>query len=62
MESKRWYDVQEAAAYLAVRPYTVRDAIWSGQLAYCKLGKRFILDRADLDRFAESRKQREPVN
>lgn len=62
MEQKRWYDVQEAAAYLAVRPYTVRDAIWSGQLPYARLGKRFVLDVRDLDRFAESRKQREPVN
>lgn len=47
---------------MAVRPYTVRDAIWSGQLPYARLGKRFVLDVHDLDRFAESRKQREPVN
>lgn len=59
---KRWYDVQEAAAYLSVAPFTIRNAVWDGLLAYSRLGKKFIFDRADLDRLAESRKQREPVN
>lgn len=60
-EQRRWFDVKAAADYLAVRPHTIRDAVWNGWLSYSKLGKKFVFDRADLDRLAESRKQRELV-
>lgn len=59
---QRWLSVSDAADYLSVRPYTIRDLVWRGELPYVRLGKRFVFDRADLDKLAESRKQREPVN
>ena len=54
---KRWLTVQESARYLSVSVFCVRDAIWGGSLPFVKAGKRFIIDRLDLDRWAESRKQ-----
>jgi excisionase family DNA binding protein len=59
--AKRWLNVQEAAAYLSVVAYTIRDAAWSGELPYVRAGKRLIFDVKDLDRWAESRKQLEPA-
>lgn len=59
---QRWLSVKDAATYLSVRPYTIRDFVWRGELPYVRMGKRFVFDRADLDRLAESRKQRESVN
>jgi excisionase family DNA binding protein len=55
----RLLDIPGAARYLGVRVYTIRDKIWSGQLPYLRLGKKFMLDRADLDAFVERRKVRE---
>jgi excisionase family DNA binding protein len=57
--SKRWLSIPEAAAYLSVVAYTIRSAIWSGELLYIRAGKRIIVDRTDLDRWFESRKQLE---
>jgi len=58
---RRWLTVEQAAEYLCVAVYTVRDAVWSGRLAAAKLGKRLVYDRADLDKFAESQKRLEPA-
>jgi excisionase family DNA binding protein len=57
--AKRWLNIPEAAAYLSVVAYTIRNAIWGGQLPYVRCGKRIIVDKADLDRWCESRKQLE---
>ncbi len=57
MERKRWLNVREAAAYLSVTVYFIRDKIWSGRLPYLRAGKRFIVDAQDLDRLAETMKQ-----
>ena len=57
--AKRWLNIQESADYLSVVAYTIRNAIWSGELPYVRCGKRIIVDRADLDRWCETRKQLE---
>jgi excisionase family DNA binding protein len=59
--SKRWLNVNEAAAYLSVAVYTIRDAVWSGALPFVRAGKRFVFDQQDLDRWAEMRKEIEPA-
>ena len=59
--SKRWMTVKEAAAYLSVAVYTIRDAVWSGGLPFVRAGKRFVFDQQDLDRWAEMRKEIEPA-
>lgn len=55
-------DIREAANYACVKPRAIRELIWSGALQYTFLGKRFIVDRADLDALLERRKKREPMN
>jgi len=49
---RRWFDLQGAADYLCVRPRTIREAVWGGELARAHLGKRFVFDRQDLDKWA----------
>jgi excisionase family DNA binding protein len=56
--ARRWMTVEQAAEYLAVVPYSIRNAVWSGELSAAKLGKRLVFDRTDLDRWAESKKER----
>ncbi len=56
---RRWFDLQGAAAYLCVRLRTIREGVWSGELPRAHLGKKFIFDRQDLDKWAESKKRRE---
>jgi excisionase family DNA binding protein len=46
---KRWRSVDQAAEYLSVLVYTVRDATCKGELPYVRAGKRFIYDVRDLD-------------
>jgi excisionase family DNA binding protein len=58
---KRWLTVKEAATYLSVTVYCIRDAIWSGDLPFLRAGKRFVVDARDLDLWAEARKQLEPA-
>jgi hypothetical protein len=35
----------------------IRELIWGGKLPYIHAGKRFIVDRADLDKLIESEKR-----
>ncbi len=57
--AKRWLTIPEAATYISCVPYTIRSAIWAGELPYVKAGNRIIVDKADLDRWCESRKRLE---
>lgn len=58
---RRWFDLRHAAEYMCVTVRAIREFIWTGQLAYLQVGKRFIMDRADLDALAEGRKRFEPM-
>lgn len=57
---RRWFDLREAANYASVKIRCIRELIWNGKLAYAQVGKRFIVDRADLDALLEQRKHFEP--
>jgi excisionase family DNA binding protein len=54
-----WFDIDAAAEYLMVRPRTIREAVWSGELERAHLGKKFIFCRDALDRWARSKTRRE---
>jgi excisionase family DNA binding protein len=58
---RNWMDVEQAATYLAVKPRTIREAVWAGELERAKIGKRFIFSRASLDAFAQSKMTREGI-
>jgi len=49
--------VQAAAYYLSSTVKFVRSLIWTRQLPYLKVGKRFVIDQADLDRWIDQNKQ-----
>jgi len=47
--TKRLYSIQEAADYLALSSWTVRELVWQGTLPHVRLGRRILLDIHDLD-------------
>ncbi len=48
--------IAQAAAYLGCTVWFLRGLLWSRRLPYIKLGRRFLVDRADLDTFVEYEK------
>ena len=59
MRPKRLYSIEEAGAYLAIAPKTIRNGL--GRKAkkpfpvpYKKWGRRVVFDIADLDAFADN--------
>jgi excisionase family DNA binding protein len=52
----RGVTVQEAAAYLSATVPAIRRLISKSELPYAKLGKRYIIDRQDLDKWLEKKK------
>jgi excisionase family DNA binding protein len=52
----RLLTVKGAAVYLNCTVWCIRNLIWSRRIPYLKLGKRFLIDRADLDNFVEEEK------
>lgn len=57
MEYPRALTIEGAAAYLSCSVKFVRSLIWKRELKYVKAGKRFIIDRQELDRWLESNQQ-----
>ena len=57
LPASRGLRIEDAAKYLSVTACFVRALIASGEIPYVSAGKRFILDRHDLDKWLESRKQ-----
>lgn len=56
--SKRLLDVKDAGAYLGVSHWTVRDLLNQGQIPYCRIGRKILLDLRDLDKFVEGLKEK----
>jgi len=52
----RLLNIPDAAKYMGCTVWFVRTLIWGRQLAHVRFGKRFLLDRSDLDRFIDSQK------
>lgn len=53
----RLLSIKQAAAYSNSTTWFMRTQIWAGAIPYLKLGKRYLIDRADLDLFIDQRKQ-----
>lgn len=54
LDGQRYFRIAEAAVYLRCAPRFIGDAIREGQLPRLQMGKRFIIVREDLDKFALS--------
>lgn len=60
-EENRWLDVHRAAAHLGATVSFIRSLIWGGEIPYVRMGKKFVLDRGDLDAWATRSKERNPA-
>lgn len=52
----RLLGVKDAARYLGATVWFVRSALWAGHIPYLTLGKRFVIDIADLDAWIAAKK------
>ena len=55
---RRLCSLADAASYLAVSDWTVRQMIWRGDLPHIRRGKRVLLDLQDLERWIAREKVR----
>ncbi len=44
---------QEAAAYLGISYWTLRDLTFRGEVPHVKIGRRILVDRLDLDAYLD---------
>ncbi len=51
----RLVTIKQAAAYCSCAVWAIRQAIWSKELPACVIGKRYLIDRGDLDSFIDAR-------
>jgi len=52
VSERRWLDLKAAALYLSVSVCFVRGLVWAGELPFVRAGKKFVVDRIDLDAWA----------
>lgn len=55
----RLLTIPAAANYLSSTTWAIRSLIWNGELAYVRLGRRHLVDRADLDALVDREKLQE---
>ena len=56
----RWLRMEQAAEYIGVTPTFMKTLIRKGEVAYAVAGRRYLIDRRDLDAFLERRRQIRP--
>jgi excisionase family DNA binding protein len=49
----RLLPIKDAAKYLGATVWHVRSMVWARQIPHARLGKRIVIDRADLDCYVE---------
>jgi excisionase family DNA binding protein len=47
---------QEAAVYLGISYWTLRDLTFRGEVPHVKIGRRILIDRLDLDAYLDRAK------
>lgn len=55
-EEKRYFNVKEAAAYMSMAVWAIRQLIWSRSIPVVKVGKGYVIDRQDLDAWFRDQK------
>ena len=56
--SKRLFNVKDAGVYLGISHWTIRELLNRGEIPYCRIGRKILLDLRDLDRFVEGLKEK----
>jgi excisionase family DNA binding protein len=49
----RLLTISEAARYCSCAVWAIRSAIWAKELRACKIGRRFVIPREELDRYVD---------
>lgn len=57
----RVLSLREAAGYLSLSHWTLREMIWRGELPSVRVGRRILIDLEDIEEFISSRKVRESL-
>jgi excisionase family DNA binding protein len=52
----RLLSLKDAAVYLGARLWAVRQMVRNRELPYVQIGRKYLIDRLDLDRFVERNK------
>jgi len=50
-------DIHGAARALSATPWAVRSLLWDGKIPFIKIGRRFLVDPADLRAYIAREKQ-----
>ena len=48
-----WLSVSSVAQYLDTTQGSVRNMVYRGQIPYCRMGKRLLFKKSDIDRLLE---------
>jgi excisionase family DNA binding protein len=51
----RLFTIKQAAQYLSCAVWQVRTLCWAKEIPHIKLGKKFLIDKDDLDSFIDRR-------
>jgi len=57
--SQQFLTIEEVAEFLRVKKTTVQRWCREGQMTHTKVGKRYLIDRADLEKWLKKRTKRE---
>ena len=52
----RLLTVKQAAAYTSATVWAIRQLLWSHALPHIAIGRRFLIDRADLDGYIDAQR------
>jgi excisionase family DNA binding protein len=52
----RLLSMKDAAKYLGCAYWAVRTLLWGKQIPYIQIGRRFVIDRTDLDKWVDKQK------
>jgi excisionase family DNA binding protein len=50
----RLLTIPQAATYLSATVWSVRELLWSNTIPHAVIGRRHLIDRADLDRYIDT--------
>ena len=58
VSERRLFSQQDAASYLGISYWTIRDLVFRHELPFVKIGRRILVDRIDHDAYLDRSKIR----
>ncbi len=56
VSERRLLSQQDAASYLGISYWTIRDLVFRREIPFVKIGRRILVDRMDLDAYLDRSK------